>query len=126
MAVMVGNAGSFRLTANVVAEIDNWTLDVSTGLEETQAFGDSWKERTATIREWSGSASGRFDDTDTNGHVAAQTAFLGGTTVTARFYIDGTNYYSGTAFVQASIAAAENGLVTVNYTITGTGALTYA
>jgi hypothetical protein len=118
MAIMAGNAGSFRLSTNVVAEIDNWTLDVSTGLEETQAFGDVWKERSATIREWSGSASGRFDDTDTNGHVA--------TTVAARFYIDGTNYYSGSAFVQASIAAAENGLITVNYTVTGTGALTYA
>jgi predicted secreted protein len=126
MAIMVGNAGSFRLAANVVAEIDNWTLEVSTGLEETQAFGDTWKERTATIREWSGSASGRFDDTDTNGHVALQTAFLAGTTVAARLYIDGTNYYSGTAFVQASLAAAENGLITANYTITGTGALAYA
>ena len=126
MAIMVGNAGSFRISTNVVAEIDNWTLDVSTGLEETQAFGDVWKEQTATIREWSGSASGRLDDTDTNGHVAMQTAFLGGTSVAARFYIDGTNYYSGTAFVQASIAAAENGLITVNYTVTGSGALTYA
>lgn len=126
MAIMAGNAGSFRIGTNVVAELDNWTLDVSTGLEETQAFGDTWKERSATIREWSGSASGRFDDTDTNGHVAMQTAFLGGTTVAARFYIDGTNYYAGSAFVQASIAAAENGLITVNYTVTGSGALTYA
>lgn len=124
MAILVGNAGSFKIGANTVAEIDNWTLDVSTNLEETQAFGDTWKERTATIKEWSGSASGRLDDTDTNGHVALGTAFLGGTTVSARFYVDGTNYYSGTAFVNASIAAAENGLVTVNYTITGSGALT--
>ncbi len=126
MAVMAGNAGSFRLTTNIVAEIDNWTLDVSTGLEETQAFGDTWKERSATIREWSGTASGRFDSSDTNGHAALQTAFLGGTTVTGRFYINGTNYYSGSAFVQASLTAPENGLITVNYTITGTGALSYA
>ena len=125
MAVLAGNAGSFRLSANTVAEIDTWTLDVSTGLEETQSFGDSWKERTATIREWSGTASGRFDNTDTNGHVALNTAFLGGTTVSARFYINGTNYYSGTAFVQASVSAAENGLVTVSYTITGSGSLSY-
>ncbi|MEN6534636.1 MAG: hypothetical protein ABFD89_13290 [Bryobacteraceae bacterium] len=125
MAVMAGNAGSFRLTTNIVAEIDNWTLDVSTGLEETQAFGDTWKERSATIREWSGTASGRFDSSDTNGHGALQTAFLGGTTVTGRFYINGTNYYSGSAFVQASLTAPENGLITVNYTITGTGALSY-
>ncbi|NBW14696.1 MAG: hypothetical protein EBR82_42525 [Caulobacteraceae bacterium] len=125
MAVLAGNAGSFRLSANTVAEIDTWTLDVSTGLEETQSFGDTWKERTATIREWSGTAAGRFDNTDTNGHVALNTAFLGGTTVSARFYINGTNYYSGTAFVQASVSAAENGLVTVSYTITGSGSLSY-
>ena len=49
----------------------------------------------------------------------------GGTTVAVRFYINSTNYYSGSAFVQASITAAENGLVTVSYTFTGNGALTY-
>jgi len=125
MAVLAGNAGSFRLTTNTVAELDNWTLDVSTGLEETQAFGDTWKENTATIKEWSGTASGRFDNTDTNGHVALQTAFLGGTTVSGRFYINGTNYFSGTAFVQASISAPENGVITVSYTFTGSGALSY-
>lgn len=125
MAVLAGNAGSFRLSTNTVAEIDTWTLDVSTGLEETQSFGNTWKQRTATIREWSGTAAGRFDNTDTNGHVALNTAFLGGTTVSARFYINGTNYYSGTAFVQASVSAAENGLVTVSYTITGSGSLSY-
>jgi predicted secreted protein len=125
MAVLAGNAGSFRLTTNTVAEIDNWTMDVSTGLEETQAFGDTWRERTATIRDWSGTASGRFDPADTNGHAALSTAALGGTTVTGRFYINGTNYYSGTAFVQASLAAAENGLITVSYTFTGSGALSY-
>jgi len=125
MAVLAGNAGSFRLTTNTVAELDNWTLDVSTGLEETQAFGDTWKENTATIKEWSGTASGRFDNTDTNGHVALQTAFLGGTTVSGRFYINGTNYFSGTAFVQASISAPENSVITVSYTFTGSGALSY-
>lgn len=125
MAVLVGNQGSFKLSTNTVLEIDNWTMDVSTGLEETQSFGDTWRERTATIRDFSGTASGRFDPADTNGHAALSTAALGGTTVSARFYINSTNYYSGTAFVQASLAAAENGLVTVSYTFTGTGALSY-
>jgi hypothetical protein len=125
MAILAGNAGSFKLSTNTVLEIDTWTLDVSTGLEETQSFGDTWKERTATIREFSGTASGRFDNADTNGHVALNTAFLGGTSVSARFYINGTNYYSGTCFVQGSLNASENGLVTASYTLTGSGALTY-
>ena len=125
MAVMVGSSAALKIGTNTIAEMDEWSLDVQTGLEETQAFGDTWKERTATIREWSGSGSGRFDDTDTNGHVAANTALLAGTVLAMRFYIDGTNYYSGNAFVQASISAPENGVVTVNYTFTGSGALTY-
>ena len=125
MAILAGNAGSFKLSTNTVLEIDTWTLDISTGLEETQSFGDTWKERTATIKEYSGTAAGRFDDTDTNGHVALNTAVLAGTTVAARFYIDGTNYYSGTVYVQASLNVTENGLVTVSYSFTGTGALTY-
>jgi len=124
MAILAGNAGAFKLGTNTVAEIDQWQIEVQTDLEETQAFGDTWKERTATLRSWSGTASGRLDDTDTNGHVALGTAFLGGTTVSARFYIDGTNYYSGSAFVNASISTPENGVVTVTYNFTGTGALT--
>ena len=70
MAVMVGNAAALKIGTNTVAEMDNWSLDVQTGLEETQAFGDTWKERTATIREWSGSGSGRLDTTDTRGNGA--------------------------------------------------------
>lgn len=125
MPVLSGNAGSIRIAANAIAEMDTWTLDASTGLEETQAFGDVWKERTATIRDWSGTGAGRFDNTDTNGHVALNTATLAGTTVAVRFYINGTNYYSGNAFVQAALNASENGLVTVSYTFTGNGALSY-
>jgi hypothetical protein len=126
MAVLAGNAGSFRISTNTVLELDNWTLDVSTGLEETQAFGDTWRERTATIRDWSGTASGRFDPADTNGHAALSVDALAGDLLAdARFYINGTNYYEGDAFVQMSLAAAENGLITVSYTFTGSGALAY-
>jgi len=126
MAVLAGHAGSFRLSTNVVAELDAWTLEVSTDTEETQAFGDTWKEHTATVKEWSGTASGRLDISDTNGHVALQTAVLGGTTVSGRFYVNGTNYYAGTAFVQASISAPENGVITVSYSLQGTGSLSYS
>ncbi len=125
MAVMVGNAAALKISTNTIGEMDNWSLDVQTGLEETQAFGDTWKERTSTIKEWSGSGSGRLDTADTNGHVALKTAFLAGSTVAIRFYVDGTNYYSGNAFVQASFSAPENGIITASYTFTGTGALSY-
>lgn len=125
MATLAGNAGAFKVGTNTVAEMDTWSLDVSPGLEETQSFGDTWKERTLTLKEYSGSASGRLDITDTNGHVAIQTAILAGTVIAARFYVNGSNYYSGNVFVNAAFSAPENGLITANYTFTGHGALTY-
>ena len=125
MATLAGNAGSFKIGANTVAEMDTWSLDISPGTEETQSFGDTWKERTLTLKDWSGSAAGRLDISDTNGHVAIQTAFLAGTVVACRFYVNGSNYYSGNAFVQPAISTPENGLVTVTYTLTGSGALSY-
>lgn len=125
MAVLVGNAGAFKLSTNTVAEIQSWSLNIERGLDETNAFGDTWKEHTATIGAWSGTAQGRYDNTDTNGHVALNTAATGGTTVSARFYINSTVYYSGTAFVTASITANTNNTVDVTWNITGSGALSY-
>lgn len=125
MAVLAGNGGSVKLTTNTVAELDTWSLDIGQGLAKTHAFGDTWEEQTATVRNWTASAAGRFDYTDTNGQTALVTALLAGTSVSLRLYTSGSTYWSGTAFVAANIGAEENGVVNVSYSFTGSGALTY-
>lgn len=125
MAVFVGNAAAFKIGTNTVAEMDAWTIDAQTGMEKTHAFGDTWEENTSTIKSWTGSGSGRFDPSDTNGQAAIITALLAGTTVAGRWYYDSDSYFSGSAFVQGSISASENGMVTVSYNLTGTGALSH-
>lgn len=125
MAIKVGNLASLKIGANTVAELDSWQLNYGRNLEKTHAFGDTWEESTATIGSFTATGSGRYDPSDTNGHVALQTAALNGTTVACRFYEDATKYYSGTAFVQVALTFAENGVGTVSYSFTGTGALTY-
>lgn len=125
MAVLKGISGSIKLSTNTVAEMSNWELSVDQEFIDTTAFGDSMREQTPSFASWSGSASGKLDITDTNGHVALQTAWLGGTTVTPRFYIDATHYYDGDAYVNASISTAVDGIVEVSYTFTSAGALAY-
>jgi hypothetical protein len=125
MAIKVGNLASLKIGANTVAELDSWQLDYGRALEKTHAFGDTWEESTSTIGSFTATGSGRYDPSDTNGHVALQTAALAGTTVACRFYEDATKYYSGSAYVQVSITFTENGVGTVSYSFTGTGALTY-
>lgn len=125
MPVLVGNAGSVKLAADTVAEIDKWSLNFGPNLVASESFGDSWEEKTATIRKWSGTFSGRFDNTDTNGAVALRAAALNGTTVALRLYTTGSTYYSGTAFIEVSKDVEETGLVTFSCSFTGSGALSY-
>jgi hypothetical protein len=120
-----GTLGSLKIATNVIAEIKNWSLDFSYDLVDTTSFGDVAKESSSTIYSWSGSASGSYDITDSNGQLAAQTAWLAGTVLAMRFYTDSTHYYSGNAFVNPSFSAAVDGIVEVNYSFTGSGALSY-
>lgn len=125
MAVLNGYSGNAKVGTNAVAEMDKWSLTFDRNLVDTAAFGDTWEEKTATLGKWSGTFSGRLDNTDTNGHIALRTAALNGTTVTLRFYEDATHYYSGTAYVTPNIDAEVNGVVTASYSFTGSGALSY-
>ena len=126
MAVLSGQAGNIKISTTAVAEMDNWTLNFGPNLVNSHSFADSWEEKTKSINRWSGTCTGRFDDTDTNGAIALNTDALNGDTVAAlRFYVDGTNYWSGTAYVEFSPSANVDGLVEGSFTFTGTGALTY-
>ena len=126
MAVLQGYGGKLMVGTAQVAEIGEWSLDIGAGTEDTSAFGDAWKKFTPTQGEWSGSASGRFDPADTNGQIALQNAVLNRASVSLRFYVDATHYYSGTAYVtRCSPAANVGGVVEIAFEFQGTGPLTY-
>lgn len=125
MAVMKGVSGSLKLTTNVVAEMQNWSLDVSQDYVDTTSFGDSFREQTPTFASWTATADGKLDTTDTNGQTALQAAWLGGTTVTPRFYVSAGNYFSGLAYVSATVSAAVDGVCEVKYSFTSAGTLSY-
>jgi len=125
MTVVKGNTGSVRLSTMTVAELRDWSLEVSQDYVDTTSFADTFREQTPTFASWSATASGSYDITDTNGQLAMQTAWLAGSQVTPRFYTGASTYYSGLAYVSASISAAVDNVVTISYTFTSAGALTY-
>jgi len=125
MAVLKGNAASLKLTTNTVAEMQSWELSVEQEFADTTSFLDTFREQTPTFATWTATAAGKMDQSDTQGQVALQTAWLAGSTVTPRFYIDGTHYYSGSAYVSATVGAAVDGIVEINYSFSGAGTLTY-
>jgi hypothetical protein len=126
MAVLKGVSGNVKIATNAVAEITAWSLDgPAYEMIEWVAFGASGKSRSPSFYDWTGSFTGKFDKTDTNGHVALRTAALAGTVVALRLYVDGTNYWSGNAYITPSYSASADGLVEASYSFAGDGALAW-
>lgn len=120
--VIIGESGNQK-----VAAIKNWSLELSLETLETTALGDDWKNYITGLKEWSASSEGDYEvPTDTQGQAALQEAYLAGTTVTVKLYVDGTNYYQGTAYISSlSIEDPVDDVVSISLELTGTGELSF-
>ena len=94
---------------------------------ETTALGDDWKNYITGLKEWSASSEGDYEvPVDTEGQAALQDAFLNGTTVTLKLFVDGKNYYTGEAYINSlSIEDPVDDVVSISIECTGTGALSF-
>ena len=113
--------------ATVVA-IKSWSLELSIDTLETTALGDSWKKNIPGLKEWSASSEGDYSVTsDTTGQKALQDAYLAGTSVTLKLYVDDTNYYTGTAYINSlSIEDPVDDLVSISIEFTGNDSLSFS
>lgn len=125
MAGITGTAASARIAANIILEMGEWSLDVERAIEDDTEFGDTWEAGVSTIGKWSASIKGRWG-VDGTQQGLLQTGHLAGTTVALRLYVNASNYYSGNAYVtKISPSATVKGLVEIEYSFQGTGALAY-
>ena len=111
-----------------VVGIKNWSLELSLETLETTALGDDWKNYITGLKEWTASSEGDYNvPTDTAGQKALQDAFLNGTIVKVKLYVDATNYYTGEAYISSlSIEDPVDDVVSISSEFTGTGALSFA
>lgn len=124
---IAGKSGKLSIGIKAVTDITNWSLELGSDTLEVTALGDDWKKFIAGLKEWSASAEGSFAiPTDADGQAALQTAFLNGTEVALKLYVNTTNYYSGNAFISSlSVEDPVDDAVSVSFEFQGTGALVY-
>ncbi len=115
-------------TDTTVVAIKSWSLELSIDTLETTALGDSWKKNIPGLKEWSASSEGDYSVTsDTTGQKALQDAYLAGTSVTLKLYVDDTNYYTGTAYINSlSIEDPVDDLVSISIEFTGNDSLSFS
>lgn len=120
--LVIGTTGDKK-----VIGIKNWSLELSLDTLETTALGDDWKNYITGLKEWSASSEGDYEvPIDGQGQAALQYAFLHGSTITLKLYVDDKNYYTGEAYINSlSIEDPVDDVVSISIECTGTGELTF-
>tara|TARA_R100000664_G_C2747782_1_gene135274 strand:+ start:1453 stop:1839 length:387 start_codon:yes stop_codon:yes gene_type:complete len=126
MANHKGSEGTVHVGTDAVAEIRSYSLDEAADNIEDTSMGDTARTYQVSLTSWSGSVDCFWDETDT-----AQTALSVGSSVTLKFYPEGTTsgdtYYHGTALVTGkTITGSFDGMVEASISVQGTGAITTA
>jgi len=112
-------------TPKKVAEIANWSLDMSADDIDITSFDSAgWRERIQGIKEWSGSFEGNFKPDDTDGQAALINAWLAGQKVTLELQVNSTVKFSGDALVTLNIETPVDDKANFGCDFQGTGALT--
>ena len=128
---IAGKSGKITINSTTpitVLGMKNWSIDLSLDTLETTALGDSWKNYITGLKEWTGSGEGDFDiSTENSGQEELQNAYLNGTEVEVKFYVDETHFYSGNAIISSlSVEDSVEDIVSISIEFTGTGAISFA
>lgn len=121
---LAGAEGVIKVGSNTVAEVRGWSIEQQADVVEDTVLGDTWKTNKASLKSWSGSLSGWWDETDATG----QTALAVGAEVTLNLYPEGATtgdaYFTGTAIVTSKSNKGEvGGMIEFEINFVGNGAL---
>lgn len=126
MATHWGVEGVVKVGSVTVAEVSQFEVTEKSNPVEDNALGDTWKSHIANsgLKEWSGSLTCNWDETDTNG----QGALRAGQSVTLNLYPEGAStgdiYFTGLAsIVEYGVSVGLDGVITAKFSFTGNGAL---
>jgi len=99
MATHIGSEGSVMIGAATVAEVESFSLTITSAVAEKTALGDSYVSRMAGVKDANGTITCYWDETNTTG----QEALTAGATVALDLLPEGTTTgdtaYHGNALV---------------------------
>ena len=110
----------------VIGYISGVTLSLDKDIIEILAFGMSFKEKVAAIKDWSISFDGTAAFAAGGGQQDLWDAYSGTDAITVGIFLDDTTYFEGSGLVQSlEIEAAPDDKINVSGEIAGTGAVAF-
>lgn len=129
MALYSGLTGYVKVgtgsSAKVIAHISGFDLEKSTEILEDVSFGNTYKEKVPTIKDWTASANGSVDFDTNSGQKDLEDAFENSTALTFAFGITETIFYEGVGYIESlSISNEADGKAEIEISISGTNGIT--
>lgn len=127
MTALAGVGASVSEASTAFNNASKWTLSLKGATKDVTPFGasGSWVINIGTLKSWSGKISAFFDTSDT-----AQTNIIGLLlgTVTLTLNVQSTPHgFGGSAIITGIDPNVDTqGVITCDYSFTGTGACTYS
>lgn len=120
MSSITGQGGYVKIGSDILTEIREWKVDITTDIFDTTEFADSaptFKAKISGLNDWKGSFSGN--------HGAANPQADIGDAATAYFKVDSATWYTG-AIIISSVNPTESvgGEAMISYSFEGNGAVT--
>jgi hypothetical protein len=124
MSNHTGQEGVAKFADSAIAELRSFTVTETAETVDDTVKGDAWRTNKVTLKSWTAEAVALWDETDTNGQQACTIGAEGVFTFCFEGDTAGDTIQTGTGIVtERSIESPEDGLVPINLSIQGTGAL---
>ena len=109
MSTWLGNQGTVKVDTDgggstvAVGELKSWTLSVTQSAVETTSRGDSWRTRTAGLKDCSGTITCHFDKANAEQNIIT----VGSTLELELNFDDGTDKFTGDVLIVSENFSAD-------------------
>ena len=108
-------------TAVEAAHIASFNVELSKEIIEVVSFGDEYKEKIPSIKDWTASADGAADFATAGGQKLLYDAFEDGAKVEAVFYLDTTTFFTGERTLRACPSTTRQTALPSPISLSGSG-----
>jgi len=129
MALYSGVTGKISIkkgkdTAIDIVHMSSWSVEMTKEIIDVVSFGDDYKEKVPSIKDWSASADGSADFAADGGQKMLLDAFESGEKLTGSFYLDDDTFLVGDCYIESlSIEHAADGKGDISISLAGSKAV---
>jgi len=130
MALYSGVTGKLSIEkgegpATDIVHMSSWSVEMTKDIIDTVSFGEDYKEKVPSIKDWSASADGSADFDAVGGQKDLVEAFESGEKLKSSFYLDEDTFFVGDCYIESlSIEHAADGKADISISLAGSKAVT--